>query len=73
MNRHRIWQLAADGVLIAAAWLLAFQIRFDSLGSIPPFYEKLVKAFMKRGEPGDTDQALKYLDTSNRMPCIENS
>ena len=42
VNRHRVWQLAADGALIAAAWLLAFQIRFDSYGKIPPFYEKLV-------------------------------
>jgi FlaA1/EpsC-like NDP-sugar epimerase len=42
VNRHRVWQLAADGVLIAAAWLLAFQIRFDSYAKIPPFYEKLV-------------------------------
>jgi FlaA1/EpsC-like NDP-sugar epimerase len=42
VNRHRVWQLAADGVLIAAAWLLAFQVRFDSYGKIPPFYEKLV-------------------------------
>ena len=36
VNRHRIWQLAADGVLIAVAWLLAFQLRFDSFGSNPP-------------------------------------
>ena len=42
VNRHRIWQLAADGALIATAWLLAFQLRFDSYGKIPPFYEKLV-------------------------------
>ncbi|TMK78929.1 MAG: polysaccharide biosynthesis protein [Actinobacteria bacterium] len=42
VNRHRVWQLAADGTLIAAAWLLAFQLRFDSYGKIPPFYEKLV-------------------------------
>ena len=42
MNRHRVWQLAADGALIAAAWLLAFLIRFNSWGNIPPFYEKLV-------------------------------
>jgi FlaA1/EpsC-like NDP-sugar epimerase len=42
VNRHRFWQLAADGVLIAGAWLLAFQLRFDSFGKIPPFYEKLV-------------------------------
>jgi FlaA1/EpsC-like NDP-sugar epimerase len=42
VNRHRIWQLAADGALIAVAWLLAFQLRFDSYGQIPPFYERLV-------------------------------
>jgi FlaA1/EpsC-like NDP-sugar epimerase len=42
VNRHRLWQLAADGALIAAAWLLAFQLRFDSYSKIPPFYEKLV-------------------------------
>jgi FlaA1/EpsC-like NDP-sugar epimerase len=42
VNRHRVWQIAADGALIAVAWLLAFQLRFDSFGKIPPFYEKLV-------------------------------
>jgi FlaA1/EpsC-like NDP-sugar epimerase len=42
VNRHRIWQIAADGVLVAVAWLLAFQLRFDSFEKIPPFYEKLV-------------------------------
>jgi FlaA1/EpsC-like NDP-sugar epimerase len=42
VNRHRVWQLAADAGLVAAAWLLAFQVRFDSYEKIPPFYEKLV-------------------------------
>jgi FlaA1/EpsC-like NDP-sugar epimerase len=42
VNRHRVWQIAADGVLIAVAWLLAFQLRFDSFEKIPPFYDKLV-------------------------------
>ncbi len=42
VNRHRVWQMAADGVLIAVAWLLAFQFRFDSFEKIPAFYEKLV-------------------------------
>jgi FlaA1/EpsC-like NDP-sugar epimerase len=42
VNRHRIWQLAADAALVAVAWLLAFQLRFDSFGKIPPFYEQLV-------------------------------
>src|SRR5215211_420219 len=34
--------MAADCVLVAVAWLLAFQLRFDSFEKIPPFYEKLV-------------------------------
>jgi FlaA1/EpsC-like NDP-sugar epimerase len=42
INRHRVWQLLADAVLIAAAWWLAFWIRFDSAAGIPPFYERLV-------------------------------
>jgi FlaA1/EpsC-like NDP-sugar epimerase len=42
VNRHRIWQMAADAALIAVAWLLAFQLRFDSFERIPPFYERLV-------------------------------
>jgi FlaA1/EpsC-like NDP-sugar epimerase len=29
VNRHRLWQLAADAGLIALAWWLAFQLRFD--------------------------------------------
>ncbi len=29
ITRHRIWQLAADAAMIAAAWYLAFQLRFD--------------------------------------------
>ena len=41
VNRHRIWQLIADAALIAAAWQLAFQLRFDSAVGIPPFYERL--------------------------------
>ena len=42
VNRHRIWQMAADAALIAVAWLLAFQLRFDSFERIPPFYDRLV-------------------------------
>ena len=38
-NRHRIWRLAADAVLIALAWYLAFKIRFLDL-RIPPFYRE---------------------------------
>jgi FlaA1/EpsC-like NDP-sugar epimerase len=42
VNRHRVWQLAADAALIVVAWRLAFELRFDSAAGIPPFYEKLV-------------------------------
>ena len=40
VNRHRIWQLAADGALVAAAWYLAFQLRFD--GEVPTIYQRLL-------------------------------
>jgi FlaA1/EpsC-like NDP-sugar epimerase len=39
VNRHRIWQLVADAMLVALAWWLAFQLRFDQ--GVPPFYETL--------------------------------
>jgi FlaA1/EpsC-like NDP-sugar epimerase len=39
INRHRIWQLAVDAVLVAAAWYLAFRLRFDP--RIPPYYHTL--------------------------------
>jgi FlaA1/EpsC-like NDP-sugar epimerase len=42
-NRHRIWRLAADAVLIALAWYLAFKIRFLDL-RIPPFYREYLDA-----------------------------
>jgi FlaA1/EpsC-like NDP-sugar epimerase len=41
INRHRLWQLAADGVLVAAAWWLAFQLRFDN--GLPPYYDLLLE------------------------------
>src|SRR3954449_6066340 len=28
LNRHRLWQLAVDGVLVLGAWYLAFWFRF---------------------------------------------
>ena len=37
MNRHRLWQLVADAALIAAAWYLAFQLRFDF--NVPPTFD----------------------------------
>jgi FlaA1/EpsC-like NDP-sugar epimerase len=39
INRHRIWQLVADGGLVALAWWLAFELRFDH--GVPPYYETL--------------------------------
>ena len=37
--RHRLWQVLVDAALIAAAWYLAFQLRFDK--GIPPYYQTL--------------------------------
>jgi FlaA1/EpsC-like NDP-sugar epimerase len=41
VTRHRIWQLAGDAALVAAAWYLAFYLRFDH--GIPPYYETLLR------------------------------
>ena len=41
INRHRIWQLVADGVLVALAWWLAFELRFDN--GVPVYYETLFR------------------------------
>jgi FlaA1/EpsC-like NDP-sugar epimerase len=38
-SRHRIWQLAVDAALVALAWFLAFQLRFDH--GVPRFYATL--------------------------------
>jgi FlaA1/EpsC-like NDP-sugar epimerase len=40
INRHRIWQLAADAGLVAGAWFLAFYLRFDQ--GLPPYYQTLL-------------------------------
>jgi FlaA1/EpsC-like NDP-sugar epimerase len=40
LNRHRSWQLLADAGLIAAAWYLAFRLRFDP--RIPVYYNTLL-------------------------------
>ena len=41
VNRHRIWQLVADACLIALAWWLAFELRFDQ--GVPVYYDTLFK------------------------------
>ncbi len=40
VNRHRVWQLAFDAVLVAAAWRLTFFLRFDK--SVPIYYRHLL-------------------------------
>jgi len=39
LTRHRLWQVVVDAGLVAAAWFLAFSLRFDR--GIPVFYETL--------------------------------
>jgi FlaA1/EpsC-like NDP-sugar epimerase len=39
ITRHRLWQLGVDACLAAAAWYLAFRLRFDP--RIPPYYHTL--------------------------------
>jgi FlaA1/EpsC-like NDP-sugar epimerase len=39
INRHRLWQLAADACIVAAAWWLAFELRFDQ--GLPVYYQTL--------------------------------
>jgi len=40
INRHRIWQLVCDGILIAVAWRLTFYLRFDK--ATPIYYRHLL-------------------------------
>src|SRR3954467_5847917 len=41
INRHRVWQFVADAALAAAAWWLAFQLKFDQ--GVPIYYETLFR------------------------------
>jgi FlaA1/EpsC-like NDP-sugar epimerase len=40
-SRHRLWQVAVDGALVALAWWLAFQLRFDH--GVPVYYRALLE------------------------------
>src|SRR5437870_11686741 len=40
INRRRLWQLAFDAALIAAAWRLAYFLRFDK--ATPRYYQHLL-------------------------------
>ena len=39
INRHRVWNLVADAALVATAWSLAFELRFDR--GVPVYYHTL--------------------------------
>jgi FlaA1/EpsC-like NDP-sugar epimerase len=42
VTRHRLWQIAVDAVLIAAAWILAWYVRFDG-DTGPVYYERYLE------------------------------
>jgi len=42
ITRHRVWQLLADAGMIALAWYLAFQLRFD-FEVRQPFYQEMLR------------------------------
>jgi len=44
LHRHSIPQLAVDGVLVALAYWLAYQLRFDGPAGVPQRYEDLFEA-----------------------------
>jgi FlaA1/EpsC-like NDP-sugar epimerase len=41
ITRHRLWQLAADAAMIALAWYLAFQLRFDF--EVRLYYQEMLR------------------------------
>jgi FlaA1/EpsC-like NDP-sugar epimerase len=41
ITRHRVWQLLADAGMIALAWYLAFQLRFDF--EVRPYYQEMLQ------------------------------
>jgi FlaA1/EpsC-like NDP-sugar epimerase len=40
VNRHRVWQLVFDAVLVYAAWRLSFFLSFDQ--AVPVYYRHLL-------------------------------
>jgi FlaA1/EpsC-like NDP-sugar epimerase len=40
VSRHRIWQVVADAALVASAWYVAFQVRFDK--GVPGRYDEFL-------------------------------
>ena len=41
LHRHSLLQLAIDGAMVAAAYWLAYRLRFDDHRTLPPRYEEL--------------------------------
>ncbi|HEU4449994.1 MAG TPA: nucleoside-diphosphate sugar epimerase/dehydratase [Gaiellaceae bacterium] len=41
LSRHRLWQLVFDGGLVALAWYLSFQLRFDK--GVPSRYDEFLQ------------------------------
>ncbi|MFP5362495.1 MAG: polysaccharide biosynthesis protein [Thermoleophilia bacterium] len=41
LHRHSLPQLAVDGALVALAYWLAYQLRFDGPAGVPPHYDEL--------------------------------
>jgi FlaA1/EpsC-like NDP-sugar epimerase len=41
VNRHRLWQVVVDAVLIAAAWVISWYVRFD--GDWPRYYDRYLQ------------------------------
>jgi FlaA1/EpsC-like NDP-sugar epimerase len=40
LNRHRLWQVLVDAAIVAVAWILAFELRFDH--GLPVYYSTLL-------------------------------
>ena len=40
VSRHRLWQVAVDGALVALAWILSWYIRFDAR---PRYYDRYLE------------------------------
>ncbi len=40
-SRHRLWQLLVDAAIVALAWFLAFELRFDQ--GLPVYYSTLLR------------------------------
>ena len=42
VNRHRLWQVAVDAALVAAAWILSWFVRFEG-DSRPVYYDRYLE------------------------------